>query len=229
MRKCNVIRWLSAVTLAFLIVVSFTSCALLSSFESIRNTLTDDSVENTLTDKPGEFDRYLEYLYNINEEHRDEYDGHGYFAQSYPAYIGDEKIQYIVFAGCTNALGYDDGLDYSLITLLFVDEKDENCSYAFLMRKNHADGTYKDLVSCEGSIKLREYAGVLVDFEKFEDSETGTDDNKEHYLELVTAELNRLMETAVILIECAEIEPEALGFIWPQANQEESKVALSIQ
>ena len=208
----RILTRLTSILLALLLCLMLPSCSLIS---AVKGVLVDP------TDKPSDFDRYIEYLRGLNEDHQDVYDGYGYMATAYPVQVQDEVC--LSLAGVTNAKGGNTDTDYSLTVVMVIPEGGQGIYYLFILAEDNEDGSRTVIVEGRGILNAPEYQGSLPTFDEYTDNANGAEDLEEHYCEMATDEFNRLLAAARILLKRADLTLDALGFTYIPEEIETNK------
>lgn len=203
---------LTALLLAFLLCLMLPSCSLVS---TVKGALVD------LTDKPSDFDRYVEYLRDLNEDHEDMYHVFGYTAMAYPVQVQDETC--LNLAGIMNAKGGNIDKFFTLTVVLIIPEGGQNAHFAFSFSEINEDDTQTELVRGTGTFHTAEYNGSLPSFTDYTNNLNDVDDGEEHYREMATEEMNRLLAAAEELLARADLTLDALGFTYTPEEPETSQ------
>ena len=204
---------LTSVLLALLLCLMLPSCSLVS---AVKGVLVD------LADKPSDFDRYIEYLYDLNEDHQDVYDGYGYLAMAYPCQVQDDVC--LSLAGILNAKGGNTDKFYSLTVVMVIPEGGQDFHYLFSFSEDNEDGSRSVIVEGSGVLNACAYQGTLPAFDEYTNNADGSE---EHYLEMATDEFNRLLSAAQILLARADLTLDALGFTYTPAEIETDQTVCS--
>ena len=201
------------IALLFGLLLCFTlpSCGVLS---VVKDTLC------TLTDKPTDFDRYIEYLNGL-EDHEDIYDGYGYLAMAYPVTVQDKQC--LNLAGIMNAKGGNVDKDFTLSMVLIIPEGGQEIHFGFDFSEVNKDGSRTKLVTGTGTLNAAEYNGSLPPFTEYTNTMKQDGSGEEHYRQMATEEMNRLLAAASVLLGRADLDLSALGFTYtpeePETNQ----------
>ena len=203
---------LTSVLLALLLCLMLPSCSLVS---AVKDVLVD------LADKPSDFDRYIEYLYDLNEDHQDVYDGYGYLAMAYPVTVQDELC--INLAGVMNAKGGNVDKDFTLTMVLIIPEGGQEIHFGFDFSDVNKDGSRTKLVTGTGTLNAAEYNGSLPPFTEYTNTMKQDGGGEEHYRQMATEEMNHLLTAASVLLGRADLDLTALGFTYevqpPESEQ----------
>ncbi len=210
----RIAKRLISMTLAAVLCLMLPSCAAITRIKDVLG---------SIPDKPSDFDRYVEYLNGLNQDHEDEYDGYGYNAYVYPVRVQDEVC--VNLAGVTNALGGDDGLTYSIILVLIIPEGGHETHYGFTFSRYSEDGTHTEIVRASGTLNNAEYDGQLPAFEEYENFESHDDSAKDSMQVMATEEMERLLAAAGILLARADLTPAALGFTYTPEERDTIQTA----
>lgn len=205
----RICKRLTALILAALLCLALPSCSLV---KVVQNSLT------SLTDKPSDFDRYIEYLRGLNENHEDIYHVYGYTAMAYPIRVQEETC--LNLAGVMNAKGGNTDKFYTLTVVLIIPESGQNTHFGFSFSEINEDDSRTELVSGNGTFHASEYNGSLPAFTEYTNSLEGNNDGKEHYREMATEEMNRLLAAADELLARADLTLSALGFTYTPEEPE---------
>lgn len=207
----RICKRLTALLLALLLCLMLPSCGMV--------TIVKDAL-STLTDKPTDFDRYIEYLNGL-EDHEDVYDGYGYLAMAYPVTVQDEQC--INLAGIMNAKGGNVDKDFTLTMVLIIPEGGQEIHFGFDFSEVKEDGSLAKLVTGTGTLNAAEYNGSLPPFTEYTNSMKQDGSGEEHYRQMATEEMNRLLTAASVLLGRADLDLTALGFTYtpeePETNQ----------
>ena len=202
---------LTALLIGLLLCFTLPSCGALS---VVKDTL------STLIEKPTDFDRYIEYLNGL-EDHEDIYDGYGYLAMAYPVTVQDEQC--LNLAGIMNAKGGNVDKDFTLTMVLIIPEGGQEIHFGFDFSEVNKDGSCTKLVTGTGTLNAAEYNGSLPPFTEYTNSLKQDGSGEEHYRQMATEEMNRLLAAASVLLGRAELDLTALGFTYtpqePETNQ----------
>lgn len=205
----RILTRLTSVLLASLLCLMLPSCSLVS---AVKDVLVD------LTDKPSDFDRYIEYLYDLNEDHQDVYDGYGYLAMAYPSQVQGEVC--LSLAGVMNARGGNTDKFYSLTVVMVIPEGGQDIHYLFSFSEDNEDGSRSVIVEGSGVLNASAYQGTIPAFDEYTNNANGDENLEEHYREMATDEFNRLLAAARILLSRADLTLDALGFSYTPAEIE---------